>query len=96
MTQTISEGLLSVMKECDIEVRSYSGKFMFGSSCVGVISHGIQWQGALVKHIAATGQFHLLEEYGEFMEGMLTDNMAMDYVYYNPSFSMPEVEMNMQ
>jgi hypothetical protein len=65
---------------------SYSGRYMYGSDCVGVICSGA---GAFARFILAVNDAD--EELAQAMtERLSTDNMGFDTIYYFPGVQAEE------
>ena len=85
--QSICEDLAD---DLGLEVRSYSGRGMFGAHCFGVVVSNL---GPLLAGIArtiadmdpnddATG--HTVDQIAEALEDLTTDNMGHDIIVYFP------------
>lgn len=89
-----SKQLIEWLEIAGFEPRSYSGRGMFGRSCVSV--HGDRDEGVTLWTIA-TSLYSCNPDGADLIDRIpepRTDNLGLDYVYYWPSFEWPEEETN--
>lgn len=84
-------------QECEFEVRSYSGRAMYGDSTVAIELDGNEGVGTLLNGILRAR--HALEDNSEledrlieFTSGMRSDSMGLGSVHYNPYFRLTDEE----
>jgi hypothetical protein len=68
--------------DADIQVRSYSGRAMYGAECVGVDINGFGEVGIIACALFAAGFDE--EVVAVFMKNMKWDSMGLGYIVYWP------------
>lgn len=87
-----SKSFLNLLREVydqgDIEftVRSYSGRGMYGTSCIGIVTDDMFMLGCAIGDINQGN----IDLYG--MPGMRQDSMGRSTIYYWPGLVWPEGE----
>lgn len=67
---------------------SYSGRYMYGKTCFGIIGHIADFAMFLVE--LATQHVEGYDYASEIAQRMRMDNMANDYVFYFPGIELVE------
>jgi peptide deformylase len=97
LSKELSRELLDVFEEAHVDVSSYSGRYMYGKQCVGIVAPDLGWQSDVIQFISSHGKFNLLEEFAQLIKNIKMDNMGKEFVYYNPDVCLPEEDfMGMQ
>ena len=76
---------------CDCDIRSYSGRFMYGKKCLGIVANSQKFLADIINGIAA--KFDLYDDLdksdrAELFSALLdykTDSMGLSTIYYWPS-----------
>jgi len=81
----VSDIFVELLEEMELEPYSYSGRGMFGKSCVGVtVTNTTKFIFELGLKIGSKHEEENYEELKEGFENIRTDNMGLDYVVYFP------------
>ena len=81
--------LIEIAESADLNVRSYSGRGMYGKECVGIT--GSTLQHVLADLVLAEFDFDK-EDLAYLIRAARTDNMGMDTIVYWPNLQWPEEE----
>lgn len=75
------EDIIDAAYRCGIDIRSYSGRYMYGEKCLAAVVPSINEYTAFIMAVARNNY-----QLGELMsKNIHSDDMAFDTVYYWPS-----------
>lgn len=87
--ETIEDALQDAGIEEDDLALDYSGRFMFGERCFGIIGDASIFA-RFVAALTNQGTDEAAELVGEFVQRVKTDSMARDTIYYFPGILLEE------
>lgn len=81
--------LLDIFNEVGLEVRvAYSGRCMYGKTCIAVIhSHGHGWIAEVLDHIISIECNDSLLVFSNALKNACEDSMGLDTITYFPGYS---------
>ncbi len=83
---TVMEAVFQAGLDEDSVTETYSGRYMYGKTCFGIIGHIQDFAMFLVE--LATHHTEGYEYASEFAQRMKMDNMANDYIFYFPGITL--------
>lgn len=82
---------IELFENADFNVRKYSGRFMYGKSCVGIEVDSISSLcGEIAEITADIDDEDLRREFARAIKKMRTDEMGLAYIAYFPQMKWPE------
>lgn len=97
--KTASPKIVSAFKdvayELDVDLRSYSGRNMYGKTCLGVTlgaGQVFRFVAEVTVLVTEFGDGFLTEEIIDIMDRARTDSMGYDTILYFPSLSAEGIE----
>ena len=87
-----SEQLIEVLEDADLELRSYSGRAMYGKECVAFTCEPDALIGIIAETIHEASQNYQPEQVGELVQAMKrarTDELGRSVVVYFPRVAWP-------
>lgn len=90
---TVSEELENILyNACDDFRSDYSGRGMFGDTCIGcVVNNTFTFIADIIREISTyDNKEELMEEFADMLNKAKTDSMGLDMIIYFPSFNSKE------
>lgn len=90
----IDERLLDLLKALGLKIMSYSGRFMYGDTCLGfVVDRDTSLYGTIANLAASLADDGApLDDITILFSGMRSDDLGLDTICYFPHVDAPESE----